>query len=139
MRFIFVSLPTFEPWSWTNPDVEGIGGSEVSHIEMARRLSRRGNEVHSYAPVPFEGTVENEEVLWTHAKNTDFNLDGIWVVYRAPEVIDHIPEGQIIWHVFQDVDYPRMTVERANRCTRLVALCEEHARLSEEAISGQRS
>ncbi len=130
MRFILYSAAqsAFEPWSWTNPRERGIGGSESSHVEMAERLAASGHEVVSYAPVPFEGTRVHKGVPWTHSSQADFTLDGIWVVYRSPETVDLIPEGQVIWMVCQDVFYQTWTVERALRCSRIVALCQEHAR-----------
>lgn len=130
MRFIFYSAPqsAFESWSWTNPIEKGIGGSETSHVEMAERLAYQGHEVISYAPVPFEGKRVHKKVTWEHASHADFSLDGIWVVYRSPETVDLIPEGQVIWMICQDVFYPTWTVDRALRCSRIVALCQEHAK-----------
>ena len=132
-RFIFVSTPTFELWDWTNPDVKGIGGSETSHIEMARRLAARGHEVISYAPTPFLGPVENEGVTWYRFDQLDYSqTPDVWIVYRAPEVLDNIAEGQTIWHICQDIDYElegrELTEARAKKITRLVALCEPHAK-----------
>ena len=129
MKFIFLSSPTFEPWDWTNPDTVGIGGSETSHIEMAQRLARRGHGVRSYGPVPFDTRrMDPAGVLWEQCKFARRDLDGVWVVYRDPEIIDGIPGGQPIWLICQDVDYPTLTEERGKRLTRLVALCETHAK-----------
>lgn len=129
MKFIFLSSPTFEPWDWTNPDKQGIGGSETSHIEMSNRLADRGHEVISYAPTPFDGpTLNPHGVTWERCDRATSDHEGIWVVYRDPEVIDGIPEGQPIWHICQDVDYPTLTEARARRLTRLVGLCETHVR-----------
>ena len=131
MKFIFISEPTFEPWDWRNPELQGIGGSETSHIEMARRIVQRGHEVLSYAPVPFEGVQYNQGVRWEHYSGLDVSQSAdIWVVYRAPQVIDGLPEGEEIWLVCQDVDYNfpgrTLTQDRLDKVTRIVALCEEH-------------
>ena len=132
MTFVFFSEPTFETWDWTNPEVQGIGGSETSHIEMARRLAERGHEVISYAPTPFLHKTGPAGVSWRHSETAQFyDSPDVWVIYRAPHAVDLIPErpGQQIWLICQDVDYPKtLTIERAQRFTRIVALCQEHAR-----------
>jgi len=129
MNFIFLSSPTYEAWDWTNPDTVGIGGSETSHIEMSNRLADRGHTVFSYAPMADDGPVINPHgVTWAQCKYASKEHSGVWVVYRDPEVIDGIPEGQPIWLICQDVDYWTLTEERGRRLTRLVALCETHAR-----------
>lgn len=130
MKFIFISAPTFETWDWSNPDTVGIGGSETSHIEMAQRLAKRGHEVISYAPTPGLGSDYHMDVMWRQflqPEQVKWNAaTDVWVVYRAPELIDHIPEGANIWLICQDVDYPHLTKERAARLNRIVALCETH-------------
>jgi len=140
MRFNFYSHPTFEPWDWTNPDRVGIGGSETSHIEMARRLAARGHVVTSWAPIPEYRSGVNEGVLWLHSQfasdrghfsDESVYSDGIWVIYRQPAVIDEILTDRPIWLVCQDVDYVRpennLTPERCAKLTRIIALCETHA------------
>lgn len=129
MNFIFLSSPTFEPWDWTNPDTQGIGGSETSHIEMSNRLADRGHTVWSYAPMSADGPVVSPHgVAWRQCKYADRSHQGVWVVYRDPEIIDGIPEGQTIWLICQDVDYPKLTRERSERLMRLVGLCPTHGR-----------
>lgn len=126
MNFTFVSSPTFETWDWTNPDAQGIGGSETSHIEMSNRLARRGHQVHSYAPTSFEGPANNPHgVTWESCAKAKWR-EGVWVLYRNPEVIDDLPPGVPAWLVCQDVDYRGLTEERAARLTRIVGLCETH-------------
>lgn len=131
MNFIFLSVPTFEPWDWTNPDVKGIGGSETSHIEMSNRLSDRGHSVYSYGPTPFEEPRLNPHgVTWERCDH-DSNIwrrHGVWVVYRDPQSIDDIDPSNPSWLICQDVDYPQLTQERAAKFTRIVALCETHGR-----------
>lgn len=133
MKFIFVSEPTFELWDFTNPDVQGIGGSETSHIEMARRLTERGHDVVSYAPTPFVGPVTGPGgVIWKRFDQLDWNETcDVWVIYRAPRLADFLPEGATAWLICQDVDYMRdgmaLTDERAARFERIVVLCETHA------------
>jgi glycosyltransferase involved in cell wall biosynthesis len=141
MNFNFYSHGTFEPWDFRNPETVGIGGSETSHIEMCRRLAERGHDVMSYAPI---GSLKPETpiqemgpggVPWVHCDYADFSRKGVWVVYRHPPVIDQIPaEGNSIWLICQDVDYgpEAMTPERCKKLTRIVALCQEHAKYLKE-------
>lgn len=128
MRFIFLSTPTFEPWDWTNPEEKGIGGSETHHIEMSKRLARRGHEVLSYAPVPWsDGHREHEGVTWKHSDKTDWSLPGIWVVARDVAILDKFAgdrKDQEIWFIAQDSFYTNWTDERIAKCNRIVALCE---------------
>ena len=91
MNFIFVSTLTFENWDWTNPETRGIGGSETSHIEMARRLANRGHNVISYAPLPADkhDTIGPGGVRWRHSGSlfggrVMIDEPAIWVVYRDP-------------------------------------------------------
>lgn len=141
-RFVFVSERTFEPWDWRNPDVQGIGGSETSHIEMARRLAELGHEVISFAPLGHntEGldlngpagvpwfTIENLEEFLSLDPSTK---DTVFIIYRAPNLVDLLPSGAIAWLICQDVDYTfpgrELNEERALKFTRIVALCEKHA------------
>ena len=130
MNFRFVSEPTFEPWDWTNPALVGIGGSETSHIEMAQRLAARGHRVTSYAPVGFEGwRADPYGVIWMHSKYLDTETaPDAWIVYRAPHLVDDLPEDAVVWLICQDIDYPKqLTERRAKRFARIVALCETHA------------
>jgi hypothetical protein len=85
MNFVFLSVPTFEPWDWNNPDLVGIGGSETSHIEMSNRLSDRGHEVYSYGPTPFkEPCVNLHNVRWERCDNDPGSITPItmedWLV-----------------------------------------------------------
>ena len=134
MRFILHSSHRgFGPWDWTTAKERGIGGSETSHIEIARRLARRGHKVLSYAPVPFEGTrVDDCGVMWKPYEGADYSLPGTWLVYRAPSVIDQFPESvrsaQRLYLICQDVWYPDLTHENGSKFDAVVALCEEHGK-----------
>lgn len=140
MRFIFISERTFEPWDWTNPEVAGIGGSETSHIEMAQRLARRGHEVLSFAPLAkdeFCRVTDPAGVEWRTIERflqdpgRFYASDLVYVIYRAPHLVDLLPAGAIAWLICQDTDYVRpdnfLSVERANRFTRIVTLCQAQA------------
>lgn len=139
MKFMFVSTMTFEPWYWVNPENPGIGGSETSHVEMARRLSEHGHTVVSVAPVPWREAREAPGgAVWLNVDDDGIakamaHMRGgpdIVVVYRAPAIIDHLPEGVNAWLICQDVDYRspgnELTPERARKFSRIVALCETH-------------
>jgi glycosyltransferase involved in cell wall biosynthesis len=151
LKFCFISTGTFEPWDWTNPDRQGIGGSETSHIEMAQRLARLGHDVVSLAPTPFTDAVDPAGVRWFNVElagddfATTIQSDGpvdVWVIYRAPEWIDRVPEGSTAWLICQDVDYKRegsrLTLERARRLTRLVALCQTQGQYFRTVYPGAR-
>jgi glycosyltransferase involved in cell wall biosynthesis len=128
----FYAKESFEKWDYTNPMLIGIGGSEVSQIEMASRLAHRGHNVTSYAPVPWDGTRINRDASWTNFKNATFTEPGLWIIYRVPEVLDnfileHLKEkGQEIWLVAQDVFYTEMTEERAAKIDKYICLCPDH-------------
>ena len=138
-KFVFVSERTFEPWDWTNPDRVGIGGSETSHIEMAQRLARRGNKVISYAPLALPLIdavfVDPAGVEWLSTEYFERDAgdypNAIFVIYRAPHLVDLLPAGAVAWLICQDVDYTSsrnaLTEERALRFNRIVALCDEQA------------
>ncbi len=127
MRFNFISTLTFEAWDSRTPFGRGIGGSETSHVEMAKRLAARGHEVISYAPISGAGYIE-DGVVWASCDDVDFNSPGVWVIYRDPSIIDRIPKtaGQQIWLVCQDVHYKTFTEERQEKVDLVIALCIEH-------------
>jgi glycosyltransferase involved in cell wall biosynthesis len=128
MKFNFISSPTFEPWDWTNPISPGIGGSETSHVEMSQRLARRGHDVLSFAPVPFEGArIDPAGVKWQFSDRVDWNAPGVFVLYRDPTLLDYLPPGVPAWLICQDTGYQTLTEHRAKRLDRIVALCQEHA------------
>jgi glycosyltransferase involved in cell wall biosynthesis len=134
MRFVFVSAPTFEHWDWENPDNPGIGGSETSHVEMSRRIALAGHGVASYAPVSKLSIDPVSGVEWKWSEDFAESRADVHVVYRAPELADKLPELANAWLICQDVDYPTqlssggLTVERGLKFSRIIALCEEHAR-----------
>jgi hypothetical protein len=108
MNYHFYSNLTFEPWNYENPTKIGIGGSEVSHIEMSSRLATRHNNVVSYAPIP-PGTISPyRNVDWRHFEEATFKDPGIWVIYRHPPTLDNFKNktsNQRVYVVVQDVYY----------------------------------
>jgi len=154
MRFVFISERTFEPWDWTNPELAGIGGSETSHIEMAQRLARRGHDVMSYAPlaldermgmarvagyqIPADSFTDPAGVEWYPIERFlevvgRAHVPGlVYVIYRAPHLVDLLPAGSIAWLICQDTDYTRadnlLDLDRASRFTRIVTLCQAQAK-----------
>jgi glycosyltransferase involved in cell wall biosynthesis len=122
---------SFECWDYTNPLIQGIGGSETSQIEMASRLAQRGHNVTSYAPVSWTGTRINRDAKWTSYENATFKEEGLWIIYRVPEVLDnfdinHKEKGQEIWLVAQDVFYDTLTEERGAKIDKYICLCPDH-------------
>jgi glycosyltransferase involved in cell wall biosynthesis len=128
--FFFYAHLTFENWDFSNPVTVGIGGSETSQIEMASRLAARGHKVISYAPVPYkEETVVHRDVKWLFYEKATCSEDGIWIVYRCPEVLDLFElnhPNQKIWFVAQDTFYSSMTEERAAKIDKYICLCPDH-------------
>lgn len=130
MRFIFFSPVHFEDWDWRNSVDRGIGGSETSHVEMAWRLARRGHEVICYAPIPPDCPGEWRDTFWKRYEEADFTLDGLWILYRCPEILDQFGPcrpDQPRWLMCQDTWYPTMTPERAAKLDRVLTLCTDHA------------
>ena len=131
MKFIFYSPVAFEPWDWRNSVEQGIGGSETSHVEMAWRLAKRGHEVKTYAPIPADCPGEWRGTTWHPIEEANFGEDGIWILYRCPEVVDRFCwpwRPARLWLILQDWDYPGLfTPERIARLERIVPLCRSHA------------
>lgn len=128
-KFVLYSSVHFENWNWQNSVERGIGGSETSHVEMAWRLARRGHEVLSYAPLPPDSPSEWRGTFWKRYEEADVTQDGIWVLYRCPEILDSFgprrPE-QPRWLMCQDTWYPSMTEARAEKLDRVLVLCRDH-------------
>jgi len=148
MKFLFWSEPTFETWDWTNPETIGIGGSETSHIEMSNRLADRGHEVWSYAPIAEKeagrrGVRNPHNVEWFsskhygHAEAFRNTQADVWVIYRAPHIVDWVKENQRAWLICQEVDYSTLTAARAERFELIVALCERHAQFLRAKLPNQ--
>lgn len=120
----------FESWSWKNAET-GIGGSETHQIEYAWRLARRGYEVTSYAPLPEDSPSEHLGVQWRMWDKADFNEEGLWVIYRGPEMLDNFTGkkfGQRIWFMAQDEHYGmRLTKDRADKVEKFLVLSPWHA------------
>jgi glycosyltransferase involved in cell wall biosynthesis len=130
--FFFTTF-TFENWDFTNPITKGIGGSETSQIEMSSRLARRGHNVISYAPVPWDDEFKiHRDVKWISHEKVTFTENGLWIIYRIPEAldefsIDHLKEGKEVWFVAQDVFYEAMNEERFSKIDKYICLCQDHA------------
>ena len=130
MRFFFYSPVAFEPWDWRNSIEKGIGGSETSHVEMAWRLAKRGHEVITYAPLPEDCPGEWRGTIWKRLEDATFNEDGIWVLYRCPDIIDRFSfpwRPSRLWLIMQDWDYPAFwDHRRLERLERIVPLSHAH-------------
>lgn len=129
-KFIFYSPRNFERWDWRNLET-GIGGSETCHIEMSWRLAQRGHEVISYTNIPDDCPREWRNTKWFHIDECDFKDDGIWVLFRCPDIADKFNtlENKELWLMMQDEDYPGgWNNERIAKLTRIIPLCQTHAR-----------
>jgi len=127
MKIILYHDNHFEDWDYRNVDI-GIGGSETHQIEMSWRLVQRGYEVISYAPIPDDCVRLHKGVQWRHVDEVDWTEDGLWVIYRKPEMVDNL-QSQEAWLLCQDVDYPTLNQERAERFSKIIALTPAHATL----------
>ena len=127
MKIILYHDNHFENWDYRNLDI-GIGGSETHQIEMSWRLAQRGYEVISYAPIPDDCIRFHKGVQWRHISEADWTEDGLWIIYRRPEIIDNL-QGQEAWLLCQDVDYPTLNQERAEKYSKVIALTIAHAEM----------
>jgi glycosyltransferase involved in cell wall biosynthesis len=133
MKFYFYSPIHFEKWDWRSPDDPGIGGSETTVVETARRLALRGHDVTVYAPLR-DGcpTAQPGGARWLPLDRADFSRPGVWVLSRCPSALDNFPAehpNQKTWLVCQDVFYPKkivegLTEERAAKLDLCLALCQ---------------
>ena len=139
----FISSLTLEQWDHQTPWTTGIGGSETSHIEMSQRLSFKGYNVISYAPVAKPSKKGN--VRWlpvdTFLTSKDAKKKGIFIFYRNPRLLDGAkPKGQQWWFVAQDVDYDgQWTPEALANVDRYICLCKDHASFTESKYPALRN
>jgi glycosyltransferase involved in cell wall biosynthesis len=130
MNIYFYANHTFENWDYTNPTIKGIGGSEISQIEMSSRLAQRGHKVVSYAPVAWPGVREHRNVNWTSFETATFEEPGLWIMYRCPEELlnfDIAHPEQTVYFVAQDAFYNTLNEEMALRIDKFICLCSDHA------------
>lgn len=129
MKIHFYSPNRIEPWDYRNVWDIGIGGSETSHVEMATRLAKRGHEVISYTELPSD-QVEHDAhgVRWKDIKSADLEEDGLWVVYRSPQVgaFCKPAANRRYWLVCQDIWYPNYKSDECKSFERLIGLCPRH-------------
>lgn len=129
MKTVHIYSPIgLEPWGPDNPDTKGIGGSETAHIEMCRRLSKRGFSVESYTPL--ESPILTPGLNWRGitdalpAKHPEWPEK--WIVFRDPSFFDLEDLNADTWFIAQDVDYA-WTPERLKRVNKYFCLCPTHA------------
>ena len=129
-KIALFSAFTLQNWDWNTPDTTGIGGSETAHIEMAKRLAKRGHEVVSFIPFGGGNTIA-ESVSWrdsdTIAQQIGQLVDYTWFVYRAPQFFDlDLPKGKYFF-VAQDIGYD-FTPEQLAKIDGYICLCEDHCK-----------
>jgi len=96
---------------------------------MAWRLAARGHEVITYAPIPDDCPGEWRDTKWYPVDQVDWSLEGIWILYRCPEMLDQFPEShpyQTLWLMNQDWHYASLTAERSRKLDKMMVLCEWH-------------
>lgn len=138
MRFIFYTNISFEDWDYDNAVYKGIGGSETSIVEMSWRLAREGHDVTVYAPIKKTTKPVWRGVKYKRYEKATFKEDGVWILYRCPEMIDKFSisrSNQEVWHLWQDWDYPQMTKERI-KGAKHITLCKAHGRYMIERYPG---
>ncbi len=132
-KVYFYSGAFLEKWDWRTPWASGVGGSEVSAIEMAQRLQKLGHDVTNYVPLPDDtpdGTI-HAGVTYRDVKHAQADLaltPGIIINYRDPKFFswDKLP-SQSWWFVSQDVGY-EFPESFFSGIDRYICLCKEHVR-----------
>lgn len=137
MRFIFYTNISFEDWDYDNAVYKGIGGSETSIVEMSWRLAREGHDVTVYAPIKKTTKPVWRGVKWKRFEKATFKEEGVWILYRCPEMIDKCKQTRKrqVWHLWQDWDYPQMNKERI-KGAKHITLCKAHGRYMIERYPG---
>lgn len=140
MKFYFYTNISFEDWDYDSSVKKGIGGSETSIVEMSWRLAREGHDVTVYAPIKKTTKPVWRGVKWKRYEKATFKEDGIWILYRCPEMIDKFAKDVYIgrakpWHLWQDWDYPQMTKARI-KGAKHITLCKAHGRYMMERYPG---
>ena len=99
---------------------EATGGSEGYHIELGKRLAKKGHEVYSFSNLQDgrEG-IFGDGVWWDKAKNADVTQPGVWIIQRSPELARKFDaptvrrrRGQIVLFAAHDMDYPQAPSEK---------------------------
>jgi len=135
MQIYFLCPNSFETWDWRSPDYPGIGGSETAVVELSRRLASRGHNVTVYAPVKKDTVDDPAGVSWNTCDAASTDQPGLWIVCRSPKTVDLFQpnSNQEVWLQCQDVYYSEatgggeITEERANKFSKILALCPTHA------------
>lgn len=131
LDFYFYTDIAFEDWDYNNAVKQGIGGSETSIVEMSWRLAEEGHNVTVYAPIKKSTKPVWRGVKYKRYEEATFNENGIWILYRVPQIIDKFTKrhkGQILWLLWQDWDYPTLTKERSDKVDHHITLCKAHGR-----------
>lgn len=129
MKFYFYTNIAFEDWDYNNAVKQGIGGSETSIVEMSWRLAERGHDVTVYAPIKKTTKAEWRGVKWLRYEKATFKENGIWILYRCPDVLDKFTlkhPGKTVWLLWQDWDYPTLTKQRSDKADHHITLCHAH-------------
>lgn len=137
MKFFFYTNISFEDWDYENAIKQGIGGSETSIVEMAWRLARRGHDVTVYAPIKKTTKPIWRGVKWLRYEKATFKENGVWILYRCPEMIDKCKQtkDRQVWHLWQDWDYPQMNQKRI-KGAKHITLCHAHGHYMQERYPG---
>lgn len=131
MNFYFYTNVAFEDWDYDNSIKEGIGGSETSIVEMSWRLAKRGHNVTVYAPIKKTTKSPWRNVKWLRFEKATFKENGMWILYRCPEVVDKFlprKKSQKVWLLWQDWDYPTLNKKRIKGVDLMITLCKSHGR-----------
>lgn len=131
MKFNFYTNIAFEDWDYDNAVKQGIGGSETSIVEMSWRLAARGHDVTVYSPIKKSTKPIWRNVKWKRYEEATFTEEGVWILYRCPEITDKFTKkhrGQQVWLLWQDWDYQSLTKERNDKIDKNITLCKAHGR-----------
>jgi len=125
----FYSPICLEPWDFNTPNTTGIGGSETSHIELAKRFALSGYETTSFNSIE---TITKSPEGVIYYPLSDFRLESSthYFVYRDPQFFDNESLAGLnnkYYFIAQDVDYD-WNPTRLSRIDRYICLCQTHAR-----------
>jgi glycosyltransferase involved in cell wall biosynthesis/2-polyprenyl-3-methyl-5-hydroxy-6-metoxy-1,4-benzoquinol methylase/tetratricopeptide (TPR) repeat protein len=116
-----------EPWSPTDINGRGLGGSETAATRMATGLAEKGWFVEIFGGFSVNGPVEN--VLWRDESEYDPEEHyDVLISSRVPQVIDLAPNAdrKILWCHDAHVGGGLTVLDRASKWDEVWVLSESH-------------
>jgi glycosyltransferase involved in cell wall biosynthesis len=126
LRISFYVGESVESW---NPHTvsRGMGGSEISLVEISRRLASYGNEVTVYGDCPGSLSGEFDGVNFVHYSNISSIECDIFISSRRPEIFDMDIDSRINILWVHDVHCgDSLTIERSLKIDKFFCLSSWH-------------